>query len=70
MFLLDQELKKFKKEKGLKDFTDLLEDYIIKKDKPKFDVLFIDEAQDLSLIQWDMVRSLWVNAKENLHSRR
>ena len=64
LFLLDQELKKFKKEKGLKDFTDLLEDYIIKKDKPKFEVLFIDEAQDLSLIQWDMVRSLWVNAKK------
>ena len=32
LFLLDQELKKFKKEKGLKDFTDLLEDYILKKD--------------------------------------
>ena len=27
-------------------------------------VLFIDEAQDLSLIQWDMVRSLWANANK------
>ena len=26
---------------------------------PKFDVVFIDEAQDLSLMQWDMARSIW-----------
>ena len=26
--------------------------------------MFIDEAQDLSLIQWEMVRSMWVNAKK------
>jgi DNA helicase-2/ATP-dependent DNA helicase PcrA len=32
----------------------------IKSDKsPKFDVVFIDEAQDLSLSQWDMARSIW-----------
>ena len=26
---------------------------------PKFDVIFIDEAQDLSLMQWDMTKSIW-----------
>ena len=26
--------------------------------------MFIDEAQDLSLIQWEMVRSLWANANK------
>ena len=32
----------------------------IKSDKsPKFDVVFIDEAQDLSLMQWDMAKSIW-----------
>ena len=26
--------------------------------------MFIDEAQDLSLIQWEMVRSMWDNAEK------
>ena len=68
LYLLSEELKRFKKEKGLKDFNDLLEDFIdkdIDKDiNNSFEVLFIDEAQDLSLIQWDMVRKLWSNAKK------
>jgi DNA helicase-2/ATP-dependent DNA helicase PcrA len=64
LYLLSEELKRYKKEKGLKDFTDLLEDFIKQENKPSFEALFIDEAQDLSLIQWDMVRSLWTNAKK------
>jgi DNA helicase-2/ATP-dependent DNA helicase PcrA len=64
LFLLSEQLQKFKKEKGLKDFTDLLEDYISLGKNPNFKVLFIDEAQDLSLIQWEMVRTLWVNAEK------
>ena len=64
LYLLSEELKRYKKEKGLKDFTDLLEDFIKQENKPSFEALFIDEAQDLSLIQWDMVRSMWANAKK------
>ena len=64
LYLLAEELKKFKKEKGLKDFTDLLEDFIENEIQPKFEVLFIDEAQDLSKIQWEMVRVLWSNANK------
>jgi DNA helicase II / ATP-dependent DNA helicase PcrA len=64
LFLLAEELERYKKEKNLKDFTDLLEDFI-KKDIPSsFEVLFIDEAQDLSLLQWEMVRHLWKYAKK------
>ena len=59
-----EELKRFKKEKGLKDFNDLLLDYIEKESTNSFKVLFIDEAQDLSLIQWEMVRKLWANAEK------
>jgi len=64
LYLLSEELKRYKKEKGLKDFTDLLEDYIAQETKQSFEALFIDEAQDLSLIQWDMVRSMWANANK------
>jgi DNA helicase-2/ATP-dependent DNA helicase PcrA len=62
LYLLAEELKKYKKEKGLKDFTDLLEQFIDKESHNKFEVLFIDEAQDLSLLQWDMVRKIWDRA--------
>ena len=64
LFLLAEELERYKKEKGLKDFTDLLEDFIKKETLNKFKVLFIDEAQDLSLIQWDMVRKIWSKAEK------
>ena len=59
LYLLSEELKRFKKEKGLKDFNDLLEDFLTKENYNKFKVLFIDEAQDLSLLQWEMVRKIW-----------
>ena len=64
LFLLAEELKRFKKEKGLKDFTDLLELFLEKEMLNKFEVLFIDEAQDLSLLQWDMVRKIWARASK------
>ena len=62
LFLLAEELKRFKKEKGLKDFNDLIEDFLLKETTNKFEVLFIDEAQDLSLLQWEMVRKIWARA--------
>ena len=64
LYLLAEELNKFKKEKGLRDFTDLLEEFILKDSINKFEVLFIDEAQDLSLLQWDMVRKIWSRANK------
>ena len=64
LYLLSEELKKYKREKGLKDFTDLLEEFIQKESHNKFKVLFIDEAQDLSLLQWDMVRKIWDSAEK------
>ena len=64
LYLLSEELKRYKKEKGLKDFTDLLEDFIAQETKQSFEALFIDEAQDLSLIQWEMVRKIWDKAEK------
>jgi DNA helicase-2/ATP-dependent DNA helicase PcrA len=64
LYLISEELKRFKQEKQLKDFNDLLEQFILEDINPSFEVLFIDEAQDLSLLQWDMVRTLWKNSKK------
>ena len=44
------------------DYADMLERFVEQDVSPSFDVLFIDEAQDLSPLQWRMVRSLWSKA--------
>lgn len=63
LFLLNQELNRFKKEKGMIDYDDMLDNFVSQDISPNFDVLFIDEAQDLSPLQWKMVRGMW--AKSN-----
>jgi DNA helicase II / ATP-dependent DNA helicase PcrA len=49
----------YKQSRNLLDFTDLLEQIVDQPDKlPKLDVLIIDEAQDLSRLQWKLVEHL------------
>ena len=64
LYLIDQELSRYKKEKGLYDYDDMLEKFIKQGVSTTFDVLFIDEAQDLSPLQWRMVRALWQKADQ------
>ena len=64
LYLLDQEFKRYKKEKGLVDYEDMLEQFVKNNTTISFDVLFIDEAQDLSPLQWQMVRTLWSKAEK------
>jgi DNA helicase-2/ATP-dependent DNA helicase PcrA len=48
-------LNNYKKEYNLDDYTDMIEKFVLNSDKcPQFEVVFIDEAQDLSPIQWKM----------------
>jgi len=60
---VDRGLAHYKKTIGLYDYTDLLEDFIAKELSPKLEVMFIDEAQDLSALQWRMVQQLMKRAK-------
>ena len=53
--IIANELERYKKEYGLIDFNDMILDFVKSDKSPKFDVVFIDEAQDLSRMQWDMV---------------
>ena len=54
-----KEIYDYKKTNGLIDFTDMLDKFLIKGNvNNKFDVIFVDEAQDLSLIQWKMIQKI------------
>ena len=54
----------YKRSRDLLDFTDLLEMIVVEHDRlPSLDVLIVDEAQDLSRLQWQMVEALSAKAK-------
>ena len=51
---IDDNLKEYKKVKKKLDFNDMICKLIEKEDLPRFKVIFIDEAQDLSPLQWKL----------------
>jgi superfamily I DNA/RNA helicase len=61
--ILNDEVNNYKKAYDLVDFTDMIEKFNVSKLCPKYDVVFIDEAQDLSPIQWRMYDILKKNSK-------
>ena len=63
--ILSSELESYKKAHGLIDFNDMISDFIKSDASPKFDVVFIDEAQDLSRLQWNMAKSIWDKTEDN-----
>jgi len=48
----------FKKRRGLLDYTDILTKFIENNQDVGLEVLFVDESQDLSALQWEVVRLL------------
>jgi DNA helicase-2/ATP-dependent DNA helicase PcrA len=63
--IISSELERYKKEYNLIDFNDMILDFTKSDTCPKFDVVFIDEAQDLSLMQWDMAKIIWDKSTDN-----
>ena len=63
--IIDNELKRYKKEYNLIDFNDMITEFTKSDKSPKFDVVFIDEAQDLSLMQWDMAKTIWNKTEDS-----
>ena len=63
--ILSNELDRYKKDYGLIDFTDMIFHFTKSDKSPKFDVVFIDEAQDLSFMQWDMAKSIWNKTEDS-----
>ena len=60
---IDKEINNYKKIYNLIDFTDMIQKFLDTNDTPEFDVIFIDEAQDLSLIQWSMINKIEKDTK-------
>jgi len=67
--IVTSELKNYKEQHGLVDFCDMIDRFVngyidketgIKREyePPKLKAIFVDEAQDLSLMQWDLVRKI------------
>ena len=61
---VERSYRHYKRSKDLLDFTDLLEMIVSEPDRlPSLEVLIVDEAQDLSRLQWQMVEILTSKAK-------
>ena len=61
---VERSYRHYKNKRGLLDFTDLLELIVAEPDRlPELEVLIVDEAQDLSRLQWRMVEELSKKAK-------
>jgi len=57
-------LQLFKEDRLLVDYTDMLYKFLHEGDAPSLDVMFVDEAQDLSPLQWAVVRKVAEKAKK------
>ena len=62
---IDSSLKEYKKIRNKYDMTDMIVDFNKKHADymPKFEVVIVDEAQDLSWLQWKMIERIIPNAK-------
>mgnify|MGYP003115326258 FL=1 len=58
--ILDKAYTDYKTAKDKLDFVDMIEKFIREGSSPKFDLLIIDEAQDLAPLQWRMVKEVLV----------
>jgi superfamily I DNA/RNA helicase len=61
---VDRSYRHYKSSRELLDFTDLLERVVVETDQlPSLEVLIVDEAQDLSRLQWQLVEALAKKSK-------
>ena len=63
---IEQQLKEYKSKTGRVDFSDMIAKYIDIAEPPNLDLLIVDEAQDLTPLQWKMVRKMSEHADEVL----
>lgn len=56
-------LKKFKEDNHLLDYTDMLNEFLVSDWTPRLDVVVVDETQDLSWLQWQIIDKLAEKAR-------
>ena len=56
--LVDQVIRDYKKMTDKLDFVDMIEQFVLQGNCPLFDVLIVDEAQDLVPLQWRMIHEV------------
>ena len=61
---VDEQLQKYKSAHQKVDFADMIDQYIIRAEPPHLDLLIVDEAQDLTPLQWAMIRRMAEFANE------
>lgn len=61
---IDFQYNEMKKQMGLRDYDDLLLDYLEFGKPLDIDIAFVDEGQDLTPLQWKVVNKLFANAQE------
>jgi len=51
---IEEDLRSYKRDTGMIEYSDMIKQFIEKDKCPPLDVVFLDEAQDLNPLQWDM----------------
>ena len=60
----EKEINNFKRDRpGMIDFTDMINQLVVSTKFPKLKVAFVDEAQDLSVMQWKVVEGIKNNSE-------
>ena len=67
LLVLDKAFKDYKRAKGKYDFIDMIEKFIFRGTSPEFELLIIDEAQDLAPLQWKMVKEVLVPNSQKVY---
>jgi len=62
--IVEKHIEDYKQSYGLIDYNDMIKKFTAQQQSPSFEVIFVDEAQDLSLLQWDMLKLLQQNSKD------
>ena len=63
---IDAQIEEYKSKTNRLDFTDMITKYTEMVEPPSLDLLIVDEAQDLTPAQWEMVRKMAKHADEVL----
>jgi superfamily I DNA/RNA helicase len=65
--IINNALYSYKKGNDKLDFTDMIEQFNLQRMSPEFDLLIVDEAQDLVPLQWQMVKEVLVPRSKKVY---